>query len=209
MIKRLEEKYKDETPETLIKNDEESEDHDGYSMMDESVMDVDTEDLARDVNLPSNMDSKLWRLKVKPGMERQLVMRLTNKLINHFNNGHPLMVMQVFESENTSGVIFVEAYKLSHVEQLTRGMAGIYSRGLRMIPIAEMTEVMKTCAQMKESPIVPHQWVRFNKGPFMDDLGLVEKVIGSREALIRLIPRIPDFWINSSDFEVRGPAGIP
>lgn len=92
------------------------------------------------------MDSKLWRLKVKPGMERQLVMRLTNKLINHFNDGHPLMVMQVFESENTSGVIFVEAYKLSHVEQLTRGMAGIYSRGLRMIPIAEMTEVMKTCA---------------------------------------------------------------
>ena len=102
------------------------------------------------------MDSKLWRLKVKPGMERQLVMRLTNKLINHFNNGHPLMVMQVFESENTGGVIFVEAYKLSHVEQLTRGMAGIYSRGLRMIPIAEMTEVMKACAQMKESPVVPH-----------------------------------------------------
>ena len=56
-------------------------------------------------------------------MERQLVMRLTNKLINQFNEGHPLMVMQVFESENTSGVIFVEAYKLSHVEQLTRGMA--------------------------------------------------------------------------------------
>ena len=69
VIKRLEEKYKDETPETLIKNDEESEDADGYSIMDES-MDVDTEDLARNVNLPSNMDSKLWRLKVKPGMER-------------------------------------------------------------------------------------------------------------------------------------------
>ena len=162
-------------------------------------MDVDTEDLARDVNLPSNMDSKLWRLKVKPGLERQLVMRLTNKLINHFNNGHPLMVMQVFESENTQGVIFVEAYKLSHVEQLTRGMAGIYSRGLRMIPIAEMTEVMKTCAQMKEAPVVQHQWVRISKGPYQDDLGLVEKVIGSKEALIRLIPRIPDYWLRKDD----------
>ena len=43
----------------------------------------------------------------------------------------------------------------------------------------------------------------------MDDLGLVEKVIGSKEALIRLIPRIPDFWITSSDFEIRGPSGIP
>ena len=50
-------------------------------------------DLARDVNLPSNMDSKLWRIKVKPGMERQLVMRLTNKLISHLNTGNPLMVL--------------------------------------------------------------------------------------------------------------------
>ena len=50
----------------------------------------------------------------------------------------------------------MEAYKLSHVEQLTRGMAGIYRTGLRMIPIAEMTEVMKACSQMKESPVVPH-----------------------------------------------------
>ncbi len=106
------------------------------------------------------------------------------------------MVMQVFESENTQGVIFVEAYKLSHVEQLTRGMTGIYSRGLRMIPIAEMTEVMKACSQMKESPVVAHQWVRINKGPFCDDLGLVEKVIGSKEALVRVVPRIPDFWIR-------------
>ena len=53
-------------------------------------------------------------------------------------------------------------------------MAGIYIRGLRMIPIAEMTEVMKGCSQMKESPVVPHQWVRIGKGPFQDDLGLVE-----------------------------------
>jgi len=37
-------------------------------------------DIARNVNLPSNVDSKLWRLKVKPEVERQLVMRLTNKL---------------------------------------------------------------------------------------------------------------------------------
>ena len=115
------------------------------------------------------------------------------------------MVMQVFESENTSGVIFVEAYKLSHVEQLTRGMAGIYSRGLRMIPINEMTEVMKTCAQMKECAVVPHQWVRVAKGPFSEDLGLVEKVIGSKEVLVRLIPRIPDLWIRND----AGQTGAP
>ena len=107
------------------------------------------------------------------------------------------MVLQVFESENTVGAVFVEAYKLSHVEQLTRGISGIYSRGLRMIPIAEMTDVMKACSVMKESPVQPHQWIRINKGPFEGDLGIVEQIIGSKEALIRLIPRIPDFWLSN------------
>ena len=75
-----------------------------------------------------------------------------------------------------------------------------------MIPIAEMTEVMKSCSQMKESPVVPRQWVRINKGPFVDDLGLVEQVIGSKEALVRLIPRYPDFWFKKG---APIPPGIP
>ena len=61
---------------------------------------------------------------------------------------------------------------------------------------------------MKECQVVPHQWVRIKKGPFADDLGLVEKVIGSKEVLVRLIPRIPDFWIRS-DSASQGPPGIP
>ena len=92
VVKRLEEKYKLEDGVELKDEDLEEDDLSVYGD-DDAFMDVDTEGLIRDVNLPSNMDSKLWRLKVKPGMERQLVMRLTNKLINHFNQGHPLMVM--------------------------------------------------------------------------------------------------------------------
>lgn len=57
------------------------------------MMSDDEADIARDVNLPSSLDSKLWRLKVKTGMERQLVMRLTNKLFAYLNNAKPLMVL--------------------------------------------------------------------------------------------------------------------
>jgi transcription elongation factor SPT5 len=109
--------------------------------------------VGRDVTLPSNKDTKLWRLKVKPGMERQLVMRLTNKLIHYLNSGTPMMVLQVFECETSAGCVYVEAYKLSHVEQLTRGMSGIYAKGLKMIPISEMTDVMKACSAMRENPV--------------------------------------------------------
>lgn len=111
------------------------------------------------------------------------------------------MVLQVFECEMISGAVFCEAHKLSHVEQLTRGMSGIYSRGLKMIPISEMTDVMKACSVLKEAPVEPHQWVRVSKGPFKGDLALVEKVIGSKKALIRLIPRIPSFWLNPDEQE--------
>ena len=92
----------------------------------------------------------------------------------------------------------MEAYKLSHVEQLTRGIAGIYSRGLKMIPISEMTDVMKACQIMKECPVEPKQWVRVAKGPFRNDLALVEKILGQK-VILRLQPRIPDCWFQPSN----------
>lgn len=80
-------------------------------------------------------------------MERQLVFRLTNKLFTKLNEGQPLLVMQVFECENTPGIIYVEAHKLSHVEQLMRGISGIYQgkNSTKMIPIGEMTDIMRQC----------------------------------------------------------------
>ena len=113
----------------------------------------------------------------------------------------------MFECENIQGAVFVEAYKLSHVEQLTRGIAGIYSRGLKMIPISEMTDVMKACQVMKECPVESKQWVRIAKGPFKDDLALVEKVLNSYKVILRVQPRIPDSWFNpiADDIKVKVP----
>ena len=105
-------------------------------------------------------------------------------------------MLQVFECESSTGSIYLEAHKLSHVEQLIRGMSGIYSRGLKMIPISEMTDVMKACSKMRENPVQPMQWVRVKKGPFKGDLGLVQHIIDSRKAIIRLVPRIPDSWFQ-------------
>lgn len=70
-MKRLEEKYKQDPNLDDIKSEFGSEyDDDADSFIVGEEIDADMEDLQRDVNLPSNMDSKLWRLKVKPGMER-------------------------------------------------------------------------------------------------------------------------------------------
>lgn len=63
-----------------------------------------------------------------------------------------------------------------------------------------MVDVMKACAISKEVPVVARQWVRISKGPFKNDLGLVEKTIDSK-ALIRIIPRIPDAWLQPATKE--------
>ena len=59
---------------------------------------------------------------------------------------------------------------------------------------------------MKDCPVEPKQWVRINKGIFEGDLGLVEHVIDFKKVLVRLLPRIPDFWLaqQSSDEQQKG-----
>lgn len=63
----------------------------------EIVEDEEAMDVSRDINLPSIKDSKLWRIKVTPGRERELVFKITRKLIEFLNNGNPLNVLDVFE----------------------------------------------------------------------------------------------------------------
>jgi hypothetical protein len=103
------------------------------------------EDVSRDIYLPSIKDSKLWRVNVLPGKEKEMVFKITNKLIEYLNHGNPLNVLEVFECQLSQGVIYCEAYKIQHVEKVLQGLSGINHRSIRMIPINEMTEVMKSC----------------------------------------------------------------
>lgn len=61
--------------------------------------------------MPTIKDSKLWKLKVTPGRERELVFKITNKLIQFLNKGDPLSVFDVFESQLCPGIIYCEAFK--------------------------------------------------------------------------------------------------
>ena len=56
------------------------------------------EDVSKEIFLPSIKDSKLWKIKVTTGRERELVLKITNKLIQFLNKGDPLSVLDVFES---------------------------------------------------------------------------------------------------------------
>jgi transcription elongation factor SPT5 len=165
----------------------------------EIAKDDQDEDMSRDIYLPSIKDSKLWRIKVTPGRERELVFKITNKLIDFLNNGNPLNVLEVFECQLSSGIIYCEAYKCQHVEKVLQGLSGVNHRSISMIPINEMTEVMKGCQVVQKQRFQEHQWVRVKGGIYKDDLGLIESVDGNKKAMVRLIPRIPEsFYLDPS-----------
>ena len=191
LISNLKEKYENEEDDEefvevkkMAKDDIDMK----YNMDDEKA----EEDIQREICLPSIKDSKLWRIKVTPGRERELVFKITNKLIEYLNAGDPLNVLEVFESSLCQGIIYCEAYKSQHVEKVLQGLSGINHRSVTMIPINEMTEVMKGCRVVQKQRFQVHQWVRIKGGIYKDDLGLIEMVDGNRRAMVRLIPRIPD-----------------
>ena len=116
MIKDMEQKYCQVVDENISDcSDEQIKEYDPTYVKD--IKDIvkskqeEVEDVAKDICLPSIKDSKLWRIKVTPGKERELVFKITNKLIDYLNMGNPLNVLEVFESELSSGIIYCEAYK--------------------------------------------------------------------------------------------------
>lgn len=150
MLDDMEIKYKDledlDDQEMKILEKQEGTAYIKSQMKAQDIADEDeAEDMSRDIYLPSIKDSKLWRIKVTPGKERELVLKITNKLIDFLNNGNPLNVLEVFECQLSAGVIYCEAYKSQHVEKVLQGLSNVNFRSVQMIPINEMTEVMKGC----------------------------------------------------------------
>ena len=98
MIKDMMDKYKDADEEDEV-CEVRQEVKQVKTKAQEIAMDDQTHDVQRDICLPSIKDSKLWRIKVTPGRERELVIKITNKLIDYLNNGDPLNVLEVFECQ--------------------------------------------------------------------------------------------------------------
>lgn len=72
----------------------------------------------------------------------------------------PLQIKAVVAPEGIKGMIYVEAYKQTHVKQAITGVSNLrYGQWKQqMVPIKEMTDVLRV---VKETAILkPKSWVR-------------------------------------------------
>lgn len=123
------------------------------------------------------------------------------KSLDYLNKDKPFMVLTIFENQNLPGVIFIEAHKRSHVMQLITGVSNIMKKGIEMVSIKAMPQLVQISSEINKNNLKVHQWVRVNKGIYKDDIGLVEFIENNQRALIRLIPRIPSNWYSMKESE--------
>lgn len=107
--------------------------------------------------MPGVKDPNLWMVKCRIGEEKQTVLQLMRKFIAHQNSDDPLQIKSVVAPEGIKGYIYIEAYKQTHVKQAIQNVGnlrlGLYKQ--TMVPIAEMTEVLKVTKDTSNLKVMP------------------------------------------------------
>ncbi|XP_050411493.1 transcription elongation factor SPT5 [Patella vulgata] len=141
--------------------------------------------------LPGVKDPNLWIVKCRMGEEKATVLLLMRKFITYQFTEEPLQIKSVVAKEGLKGYIYIEAYKQTHVKQAIEGVGslrmGIWQQ--QMVPIKEMTDVMKVVKQTTQ--LKTRSWVRLKRGVFKDDLAQVDYMEPSQNIVhLKMIPRI-------------------
>ncbi|KAI1289197.1 Transcription elongation factor SPT5 [Halotydeus destructor] len=149
------------------------------------------DDVAQQALMPGVKDPNLWMVKCKIGEEKMTVLQLMRKFIAYKDSEEPLLIKSVVAPEGIKGLIYIEAYKQTHVKQAIEGLGnlrpGLWKQ--TMVPIHEMTDVLRVTKE--QAHIKRGQWVRVKRGIYKDDLAQVDYVDTAQGMVhLKLIPRI-------------------
>lgn len=170
--KYFENKYKAD------KNDGEYDDED-------SAMD----DISKNSHLPSTKDPNLWIVKCRMGEEKLVAMHLMRKCLAVEHTNEPFQIKSVVVKEGLKGMIYIEAFKQSHVMSAIEGFSALNQFTITMVPIKDMVDVLRVVKD------IPHlklgSYVRLKRTMYKDDLAVVDLVdIAQNRVNLKLIPRV-------------------
>jgi len=138
---------------------------------------------------PSLSDPKMFMVKIRGGMGRELCMKLMNKAVVMAQAGTPLGIKSVVAVDHLKDYIYIEAYKADFVLSAVAGITGIYRSKLMVVPIKEMVPIFHTSWGAGHTG--PGKWARMRRAECKGDLCQVMHYDPSREmATVRMIPRI-------------------
>lgn len=156
--------------------------------------------------IPTTSDPNIWRLRCRPGKEREIIMAVTKRMEDRANTKDPIPIISAFErSGPMQGSIYVEARGQLDVTASFDGIQHVFlGTKPQMIVLNEMTDLLRV---RKTKALEPGQYVRIRTGIYSGDLA---QVIGPEEGLeveIKVVPRID--WNREDDMNDRRKKGGP
>lgn len=145
--------------------------------------------------LPSANDPRIWTYMCKPGKEREIVMRINEKISQRANSRDPIQIMSAFErGEPMPGRIYIEARLQEHIAAAIDGVSHIWlSKGVKMVEIEEMPDLFRI---KKSKQLEPGMYVRIRRGLYAGDLAQIDEVEqNGTDVTVRIVPRL-DYGAN-------------
>lgn len=150
--------------------------------------DIMTNEVTHRSLVPGVSDPTIWMIRVKLGMEQQLVRSILFKAIKAKSEGKKVGLKSAFCTAS-KGYIYLEAFEEVSAREMIMGLSGLYISTFTIVPIHEMTPLLNV--KVKKRPILPGQWVRMRKGHLKGDLAKVISVSeGGDNVVIQAVPRI-------------------
>lgn len=147
------------------------------------------DDISKNSHLPSAKDPNLWIVKCRQGEEKLVAMHLMRKCLAVEHTNEPFQIKSVIVKEGLRGMIYIEAFKHSHVMSAIEGFSALNQFNITMVPIKDMVDVLRVVKD------IPHlklgSYVRLKRTMYKDDLAVVDLVdIAQNRVNLKLIPRV-------------------
>lgn len=140
--------------------------------------------------LPSIEDPSIWAVRCRPGQERDIVKKLLKKKLTLEGKPNALKILSVFQRDNFTGYIYIEAEKLAAVDVAIRGVPDIYANNKVLVPVEEFPDLLRP-SKSTEIKLTPGSYVRIKRGKYKGDLAMVDAIEeNGLEVTLQIVPRI-------------------
>ncbi|RZC70540.1 hypothetical protein C5167_033678 [Papaver somniferum] len=131
----------------------------------------------------------IYKVKCTMGRERHSAFCLMQKYADLLSLGNKLQIVSAFAPEQSKGFIYIEADREYDIVEACKGLTGIYSTRVTVVPKNELAHLVSF--RKKQIEISKGTWARVKLGNYKGDLAQVVFFDGERrKATVKLIPRV-------------------
>ncbi|XP_026414396.1 protein RNA-directed DNA methylation 3-like isoform X1 [Papaver somniferum] len=131
----------------------------------------------------------IYKVKCTMGRERHSAFCLMQKYADLLPLGNKLQIVSAFAPEQSKGFIYIEADREYDIVEACKGLTGIYSTRVTVVPKNELAHLVSF--RKKQIEISKGTWARVKLGNYKGDLAQVIFFDGERrKATVKLIPRV-------------------